>query len=73
MRTIIDLPDHQVAALATLGQKSGKPRAELIRQAVDLYLREQQVDTASAFGLWTQHSKKTDGVAYQKSLRAEWQ
>ena len=72
MRTIIDLPDHQVAALASLGQKSGKPRAELIRQAVDLYLREQHVDTSGAFGLWKQHGKKTDGVTYQKRLRDEW-
>jgi metal-responsive CopG/Arc/MetJ family transcriptional regulator len=72
MRTIIDLPDHQVSALATLGRKSGKPRAELIRQAVDLYLREQRVDATSAFGLWSQHNKKTDGVAYQKRLRDEW-
>ena len=72
MRIAIKLPDHQLTALAVLSQKSVKSRAALIRLAVDMYLRNQQVEIAAAFGLRQQHGTKADGLAHQQRLRAEW-
>jgi predicted transcriptional regulator len=71
MRTLIDLPDSQIRALADLCEATRQPRTALIRDAVAEYLarRTRQPDTA-AFGLWGPAA--ADGVAYQDSIRAEW-
>ena len=71
MRTLIDLPDTQIRALAALCEKVNQPRAALIREAVAEYLDRQAATTAgSAFGLWG--SDAADGLAYQEKVRAEW-
>ncbi|MGB0720722.1 MAG: CopG family transcriptional regulator, partial [Bdellovibrionales bacterium] len=38
MRTIVDLPDEQVKALDLIGRTDKVSRAELVRQAVHLFL-----------------------------------
>lgn len=70
MRTLIDLPDPQVEELNALSQARKVSRAELIRQAVAVFLSANKSDTEQAFGLWAQHG--VDGVAYQKKVRSEW-
>ena len=71
MRTLVDIPDDQIQALATLCERAHQPRAALIRDAIAEYLaRHQQADTQAAFGLWGAEAE--DGVAYQDRLRAEW-
>jgi len=74
MRTLIDIPDDQVAALNALAKKEQVSRAALVRQAIANLLaatRKQQADEATegAFGLWKDGE---DGLAYQERLRAEW-
>lgn len=70
-RILIDLPEAQVQALAALVQMEGRPRAALIRDAIDAYLAQcQPALGASVFGLWK--GKKPDGLAYQEELRSEW-
>jgi metal-responsive CopG/Arc/MetJ family transcriptional regulator len=71
MRTLIDIPDTQIEALATLSARENQSRAALIREAIAEYLaRHRQADTQAAFGLWGAEAE--DGVAYQDRLRAEW-
>lgn len=71
MRTLVDIPDDQIQALATLCERAHQPRAALIREAIAEYLaRHHQADTQAAFGLWG--SEAEDGLAYQDRLRAEW-
>ncbi len=71
MRTIIDLRDDQVAELDAVGAEERISRAEAVRQAVDIYIRERKRNAArKAFGAW-QH-KKLDGVEYTRELREEW-
>lgn len=80
MRTIVDLPEHQVTALDVLGENLDLSRAELVRRAVDLYLGQQKKkrsdaaietyygflkDVPEAFG-------GLDGLAYQEKIRSEW-
>jgi predicted transcriptional regulator len=71
MRTLVDLGDTQLQALDELSKKEKRPRAALIRQAIDDYLgkrRDQQ--QGDAFGLWGK--RKVDGLAYQEKVRGEW-
>jgi predicted transcriptional regulator len=71
MRTLIDLPDTQIQALAALCDRVKQPRAAIIRAAVDEYLaRNKPPSMQSAYGLWG--STATDGLAYQHEIRSEW-
>ena len=72
MRTVIDIPDDQVARLDRLAAESGKSRAALVREALkDLIARrEPDLDLNAYAGLWG--SAKEDGLAYQERMRAEW-
>jgi predicted transcriptional regulator len=77
MRTLIDLPDPQIRALAALCERVNQPRAALIREAVAEYLDRHAATTAkSAFGLWGTEAmggtEAMDGLAYQEKVRAEW-
>lgn len=70
MRTIIELPDDQVAALAELCDREKISRAEAIRRAVDVMLTEKQtVSRDTAFGAW---AKRDDSRTVVDSLREEW-
>lgn len=77
MRTIIDLPDAQIAQLAEYCRRERISRAEAIRRAVaSLLIRHNlersqcESDLEAAFGAWKH--KDIDGVEYQRSMRAEW-
>ena len=71
MRTIIDLPQPQLDALDRLCRRDGISRAEAVRRAVALLVREAQPhQPRTAFGLW--RDRQIDGVRYQARLRREW-
>lgn len=73
MRTIIDLPHDQLEALDGICRREAISRAEAIRQAVTLLVRERRASTSGvAFGLWRDR-RQTDGLRYQERLRGEWQ
>jgi metal-responsive CopG/Arc/MetJ family transcriptional regulator len=70
MRTIVDLPDYQVAALAELCEREHISRAEAVRRALDVMLAEKQTVTRDAtFGAWT---PRGDSRATVETLREEW-
>lgn len=71
MRTLIDLPDPQIEALAALCERVRQPRAAVIREAVAEYLERRAVKPIdAAFGLWGDAG--ADGLAYQERVRTEW-
>ncbi len=71
MRTIVDLPDEQIAALKRMSDTAHSSRAELVRRAIDEYLaRHLPAQDDDAFGLWK--NRKIDGVSYQQHARDEW-
>ena len=72
MRTIIELPEDQIEALDGICQRDGISRAEAVRQAVTLLMRQRGASRSGvAFGLW--RGRRTgDGLAYQERLRREW-
>ena len=70
MRTIIDLPDQQVAALASFCKQRKISRAEAVRQAVDTLLSESSLHSReTSFGAW---AARGDSRAIVDQLREEW-
>ncbi|MCG3197343.1 MAG: ribbon-helix-helix protein, CopG family [Candidatus Omnitrophica bacterium] len=73
MRTIIDIPSDQIQALDRLRGPGKTSRAELIRAAVEAYLKEHDtpdVKDLPGFGAWK--GKGEDGLDYQRRMREEW-
>ncbi|MFM7292669.1 MAG: CopG family transcriptional regulator [Planctomycetia bacterium] len=72
MRTIVDLPEDQVKALAALCIAQGISRAEAVRRAVArLLAEERRPGREQAFGAW--RGKQGDSTAMIRGLRDEWQ
>jgi len=72
MRTIIDLPEDQLEALDGICQREEISRAEAVRQAVSLLVRQRGASRSGlAFGLWRGRGA-SDGLRYQERLRREW-
>ncbi|OJA72662.1 CopG family transcriptional regulator [Burkholderia ubonensis] len=70
-RILVDLPDAQIQALAALVEAERRPRAAVIRDAIDAYLTQRKRAVgADVFGVWK--GKKVDGLTYQEALREEW-
>lgn len=70
-RILIDLPDSQVNDLAVIVEAEKRPRAAIIRDALDAYISQRKRALgADVFGLWK--DKKVDGLIYQQELRSEW-
>ena len=72
MRTIVDIPDDQITALARICARAEISRTEAIRQAIASYTRQHSTIPSfqEACGLW--RDRDLDGQAYQESLRQEW-
>jgi metal-responsive CopG/Arc/MetJ family transcriptional regulator len=71
MRTLVDLPERELAQLTALSRSRKTSRAELIRQAVTGYLAQNRAGLEDSFGLWK--DRGVDGLEYQDKLREEWE
>lgn len=70
MRTIVDLPEQQIAALGELCEREQISRAEAIRRAVDGLLASQvPAGRELAFGGW---DRRGDSREVVDELRGEW-
>ncbi|MEZ5813536.1 MAG: CopG family transcriptional regulator [Alphaproteobacteria bacterium] len=82
MRTIVDLPEEQVQALDKIGHDENVSRAELVRQAVDLYLLDNkrkktgEVIGPDIFGTVEPGDPEfwdgLNGLEWERKMRAEW-
>ncbi len=73
MRTLIDIPEHDLAVLNRISKTENVSRAELVRRAITAYLAPRKRDNSGlrkAFGLWKDNGE--DGLAMQERLRKEW-
>jgi len=69
MRTIVDLPDDQLGALAELCKTQKISRAEALRRALsDMLARQHRGGRESAFGTW----RKKNSRKLVERLRHEW-
>ena len=73
MRTIVDLPEKQVQALARVCQQEKISRAEAVRRAVAGWVAAATPppSEAAGFGLW--RHKKLKARQHVDRLRAEWE
>jgi hypothetical protein len=70
MRTLVDIPEAQLAQLTAIGQAKKVSRAEIIREAIAAYIETQPNPAReAAFGIW---KDEEDGVEYQRRIRDEW-
>jgi metal-responsive CopG/Arc/MetJ family transcriptional regulator len=71
-RALVGIPESDLKSLDALSDIQNVSRAELIRQAVSMYLMQFKpaTEASGAFGLW--QSRGMDGLAYQAKLRDEW-
>jgi hypothetical protein len=70
VRTIIDVPEQQLAALAEICRELGISRAEAIRRAVAAWTEGRAAGLAAAFGLWK--DRPIDALRYEDAIRDEW-
>ena len=71
MRTIVDIPEEQLNALAQLCEQQKISRAEAVRRAVDRLLKESATAKKdTGFGLWK--NKRIESRKFVDKLRSEW-
>ncbi len=73
MRTLIDIPEKELAELKRISVAEKRSRASIVRDAIKAYLdahQKKKTNIEAAFGLWG--DRKIDGVDYQRKLRSEW-
>lgn len=71
MRTIVDIPEEQLAALARLCEQQKISRAEAVRRAVDRLLQDSVPKQREVgFGIWKY--KRIDSRNFVEKLRSEW-
>ncbi len=76
MRTLVDIPDEDLAVINKVIKAQSISRAEFIRRAIAQSLtahRKTQIEKAreAAFGLLA--GRSVDGVDYQERIRREWE
>jgi predicted transcriptional regulator len=72
MRILIDLPDATVEKLTSISTRRRLPRAAVMREALDRFLRDEDAArqaSDAAFGSW---GDGEDGLAFQQRIRSEW-
>ncbi|MEG3087295.1 ribbon-helix-helix protein, CopG family [Sphingomonas sp. PB4P5] len=73
MRTLVDLPDDDVAWLDAAARAGGKSRTAIVREAIAAFRHaEDKTEMEQYFGLWERHGSRVDGLAYEQELRDEW-
>jgi hypothetical protein len=71
VRTIIHLLPEQVEALTEISRRQGVSRAEVVRRAIDMYLKQRPSEREDrAFGIWKK--RRRDALRYEDKIRAEW-
>ena len=76
MRTLVDIPDDDLAIINSVVKAQSISRAEFIRRAIAQSLsthRKAQIERAreAAFGLLA--GRSLDGMEYQERIRREWE
>jgi metal-responsive CopG/Arc/MetJ family transcriptional regulator len=71
VRTLVDIPEEDLAVIQNVTETLGISRAEFVRRAVTASLVPyREARQREAFGILA--GKVEDGVAYQQKLRSEW-
>lgn len=74
MRTLVDIPEEDIAKLDALAKRQGKSRAAEIREAVKLYLVQNSDNNdwiERGRGFWKDRKDIGDGLEYQLAIRED--
>lgn len=73
MRTLIDIPDEDLAGLDALAHRNNRSRAAEVREAIRLHLRHRSGRNwiAQGAGYWRGRDEIGDAVDYQRRLRED--
>jgi hypothetical protein len=72
MRTLVDIPEEDLAILNELSKIEKVSRSELVRRAIATYVQPHRKSAPLVgFGLWKDFPE--DGLEYQERVRAEWE
>ena len=73
MRTLVDIPDDQIAELDALAEREKKSRAAEIREAIRLYLEGKSSNDwiRRGAGYWKDRADIGDAVEYQRAMRED--
>ena len=66
----MDLPEAERGQLDALCRQRGLSRAEALRQALRLWLEQQQPSHSEVFGLW--RDRPEGSLELQAALRQQW-
>jgi predicted transcriptional regulator len=71
MRTIVDIPDEDVALLDSLAEQQEQSRAAAIRDAIRAYISQKSSNDwiQRGAGYWKDRTDIGDSVEYQRALR----
>jgi len=76
VRALITFKEEQLKKLDRLARKNKQSRAQVVREAIDLYVTQKEKEptwkeiVAKCAGMWKH--KKIDGLVYERKLREEW-
>jgi predicted transcriptional regulator len=73
MRTLVDIPDDQIAQLDILAERESKSRAAEIRKAIEEYLERKSSNDwiRRGAGHWKGRADIGDAVEYQRAMRED--
>jgi predicted transcriptional regulator len=71
MKTLVDIPDEDIEKLDALASKAKRSRAATIREAIKLYLVQQNSNDwiERGYGYWADREDIGDGVEYERAIR----
>ncbi len=72
MRILVDVNQQQVVSLNALAKRTGKARAEVIREALDKHVEANRVPISAFKGLWADNPETQDVQGYLDKIRGEW-
>jgi metal-responsive CopG/Arc/MetJ family transcriptional regulator len=73
-RILTDIPDEDIERLDALAKREGKSRAAEIREAIKLYLAQNDNGNdwiARGAGYWKHRTDIGDAVEYQRAMRED--
>ncbi len=73
-RILTDIPDEDIERLDALAKRAGKSRAAEIREAIKLYLAQNDYGNdwiARGAGYWKHRTDIGDAVEYQRAMRED--
>ncbi len=72
MRILVDVSQQQVVSLNALAKRTGKARAEVIREALDKHVEANRPPISAFKGLWADNPETQDVQGYLDKIRGEW-